>query len=62
MLILGANIRINFLLHIIFALYLQYNTKKIQLKPQSVISVIMLTVFVFEQMYCRFEGVGGVPL
>ena len=30
-------------------------TYKIQYNPKSVISVMMITSFIFEQMFCRFE-------
>ena len=31
----------------------------VQYYPQSVISVIMIIAFVFEQMFCHFEGAMG---
>ena len=31
----------------------------ISLKPKSVISVMMVIAFTFEQMFCRFEGAMG---
>lgn len=31
-------------------------------KPKSAISVMIITDYIFEQMYSRFEGAMGIPL
>ena len=30
------------------------------IKPESVISVMMIITYIFEQMFCRFEGAMGL--
>ncbi len=40
----------------------EINHPQIRVKPESVISVMMIIAIILEQMFCRFEGAMGVPL